>query len=200
MSANANYRISGSYYEACNCEAICPCRRQNEIAGGRSTYGNCDFILSWKILEGKSAETDLSGLSVCMAGTYHDDEDGSPWSVNIYIDEDADQAQFDALSKIFQGKAGGDILFTSHISTVLGVTQARIELDHSPKTEGIKIGAIANAKVDKVIDFDGTISCGIPGHDRPGTESVSSIVVNDGDFQWDYKERCGFSTDFAYSS
>ncbi len=32
------WRISGSYLEACNCEAICPCRRIGRRHGGRSTY------------------------------------------------------------------------------------------------------------------------------------------------------------------
>ena len=44
------------------------------MEGGLSTYGNCDFILSWAILKGHAGETDLSGLNVCMAGTYDDPE------------------------------------------------------------------------------------------------------------------------------
>jgi hypothetical protein len=192
------YRIAGSYYEACNCKAICPCRRQNGAAGGLSSYGNCDFILSWRILEGQFGAIGLSDLSVCMAGTYHDDEDGSPWSVFIYIDHKADDDQFDALSRIFEGKAGGNILFTSNISKVLGVKRAAIALGHEAGVEEIRIADIAKAGVDRVFDFHGTVSCGIPGHDHPGQESVSSILLTDGDFQWDYKERCGFSTDFDY--
>jgi hypothetical protein len=192
------YHISGSYYEACNCEAICPCRRQNGVAGGLSSYGRCDFILSWKILKGRFGEIDLSDLLVCMAGTYHDDEDGSPWSVFIYVDENADAQQFEALSKIFQGKAEGNILFTSNISKVLDVKRAKIALDHKAGAETIKISEVADVSVNRVVDFDGTVSCGIPGHDHPGRESVSSIALSDGEFRWDYKERCGFSTDFAY--
>ena len=198
MSRPDRYRIEGSYYETCNCEAICPCRQQNGVAHGLSTYGNCDFILSWQIAEGHSAEVDLSGLTICMAGTYHDDDEGSPWSVFIYIDENANDAQLLALSDIFQGKAKGNILFTGYISKVLGVKRAKIALDHSSGQETIKIGNIGEAGVDRLVDFDGTVSCGIPGHDHPGQESVSSLSLEDGPFQWNYKERCGFSTDFAY--
>ncbi|OZG70326.1 hypothetical protein BTA51_26795 [Hahella sp. CCB-MM4] len=200
MSSEIKYRIEGSYYEACNCDAICPCRRQNDVPGGLSSYGNCDFILSWAINKGQSGDTDLSGLAVCMAGSYHDDVEGSPWSVFIYIDERADDSQMQALSDIFQGKAQGNILFTSNISKVLGVNKARIELDHSEGTETIKIGDIAEVHVDSVVDFDGTVSCGIPGHEHPGRESVSSLSLSDAPFQWAYQERCGFSTVFAYWS
>lgn len=200
MSNIGRYRIEGSYYEACNCDAICPCRRQNGMEGGLSTYGKCDFILSWAILKGHADETDLSGLEVCMAGTYDDAEDGSPWSVFIYVDEAATDTQMEAVGDIFQGHAGGNILFTSNISNVLGIKRAWISLDHNKEHETIAIGGIGAVRVEEYVDFNGTVSCGIPGHDHPGTESVSSLQINDGPLQWDYKERCGFSTDFAYWS
>jgi hypothetical protein len=200
MSDQNLYRIEGTYYEACNCDAICPCRRQNGMEGGLSTYGNCDFILSWAIMKGHSGQTDLSGLDVCMAGTYDDDEDGSPWSVFIYVDEHASEAQMAALAGIFQGKAGGNILFTGNISKVFDITRARIALDHRKGCETIAIGGIGAVRVVEYVEFDGRVSCGIPGHDHPGKESVSSLSIKDGPLEWDYKERCGFSTDFAYWS
>jgi hypothetical protein len=200
MTVARKYRIEGSYYEACNCHAICPCRRQNGVEGGLSTYGQCDFILSWEIAQGHFDDIKLPGLSVCMAGTYHDDDEGNPWSVFIYIDERASDPQMKALSDIFQGKADGNILFTSNISKVLGIKRARIELDHRSGKEAIKIGDIGAVRVDRMVDFGGTVSCGIPGHDHPGQESVSSLSLSDGPFQWAYQERCGFSTDFAYWS
>ena len=200
MSAPTQYHIEGSYYEACNCEAICPCRRQNGVAHGLSSYGNCDFILSWAINRGHYGDTDLAGLSVCFAGTYHDDEEGSPWCVFIYVDQQAEDAQFHALGDIFQGTAGGNILFTDNISKVLGVKRAKVVLDHSAGKETIAIGDIGSVHVDRRVDFDGIVSCGIPGHDHPGHESVSSLRIKDGPLEWDYRERCGFSTDFAYFS
>lgn len=192
------YRISGSYYEACNCDAICPCRRQNGVPGGRSTYGVCDFVLSWKILKGHSGDVDLSGLSVCMAGSYVDADEEGPWSVFIYVDEAADDRQLAAIGQIFEGKAEGNVFFTANIAKVLGLKRARISLDHRSGEETVRIAGIADVRVDQLVDFDGTVSCGIPGHDHPGRESVSSIRLADDPFQWDYKARCGFSTDFAY--
>jgi hypothetical protein len=192
------YRIEGSYYEACNCEAICPCRRQNGVPGGAATHDTCDFMLSWMIKKGHSSDIDLSGRSVCMAGSYNEHEDGQPWSVLIYIDAEASDAQFDALSRIFQGRDAGNILFTSNISNVLAIKRAVIDLEHVAGKETIRIADLAKVRVDRSVTHDGTISCGIPGHDHPGTESVSSIAFEDGPFAWDYKERCGFATVFAH--
>ena len=56
------WRVAGTYFEACNCDAVCPCRRQGGRAGGRSTYGVCDFALSWWIESGSAGETALDAV------------------------------------------------------------------------------------------------------------------------------------------
>ena len=62
--------LRGTYLEACNCEAICPCRRVGGRQGGRSTYGICEGALSWAIEDGHCEEVDLSGLSAVLALRY----------------------------------------------------------------------------------------------------------------------------------
>src|SRR5690349_6261267 len=47
-----SWHIRGTYFESCNCDAICPCRRIDGQAGGRSTYGVCMGVLSWLIEDG----------------------------------------------------------------------------------------------------------------------------------------------------
>jgi len=198
MVEAATYRVSGSYYEACNCDAICPCRRQGDVPGGRSTYGDCDFLLSWHIKDGHLDSLDLSGLNVSIAGTYNDDVGDDIWSVFIYIDETASNRQFEALSRIFSGQTGGNLSVTAYFSTILGIKPAEIRLDHSAGAETIHIGTSASAKVVRDVAFDGKVSCGIPGHDHPGQESVSDVTVQDAPLSFSYSERCGFATDFAY--
>jgi len=45
------------------------------------------------------------------------------------------------------------------------------------------------------------ISCGIPGHDRPGEELRTDLMqVNDSPLIWGVQARCGFATSFAYHS
>jgi hypothetical protein len=198
MERAAEYRIAGSYYEACNCDAICPCRRQGGVPGGRSTYGDCDFLLSWRILDGHFGATDVTGLNVSIAGTYNDNAGDDIWSVFIYIDKDATDEQFDALSQIFKGEAGGNFAVASNFATILGIKRAAISVDHSPGAEKINIASLASAEVVRNYEHDGTVSCGIPGHDHPGQESISNIEVQDAPLSFSYSERCGFATDFAY--
>src|SRR4051812_9326121 len=81
-----SWRIRGTYFESCNCDAICPCRRIDGVAGGRSTHGVCMGVLSWLIEEGAADGTDLSGLPLALACQYRDDEPGSPWTWILYLD------------------------------------------------------------------------------------------------------------------
>ena len=198
MERAAEFRISGSYYEACNYEAICPCRRQGDIPGGRSTYGDCDFLLSWRILDGHFDGTDLAGLNVSIAGTYNDDVGDDIWSVFIYIDKKATEQQFEALSQIFKGDAGGNLGVTANFSTILGVKPADIRVDHTAGAETVNVDSLASASVLREYKHEDRVSCGIPGHDHPGQESVSDISVHDAPLKFSYSERCGFATDFAY--
>lgn len=194
----SEYNISGSYYEACNCEAICPCRQQNGVPGGRSTYGDCDFLLSWRILDGHFGDIELSGLNVSIVGTYNDDVGSNIWSVFIYIDDQANERQFEALSRIFKGDAGGNFAVASRFANILGIKPASIRVDHTSGAETVHIASLASAEVVRKFEHDGTVSCGIPGHDHLGQESVSNLAVEDAPLTFSYSERCGFATDFKY--
>src|SRR5262245_39540548 len=110
MNRPSKWQIAGSYYETCNCFAVCPCRRLNGKPGGKSTFRECQFLLSWKVDRGFADDVDLGGLKVAMAGFYDNQVAKGPWTIVLYIEERASGAAFDALSGIFCGKFGGNIL------------------------------------------------------------------------------------------
>ena len=59
--SSSTWRVTGSYFEGCNCDAICPCRRIDGMVGGRSTHGVCFGVLTWRVDEGEAQGLDLSG-------------------------------------------------------------------------------------------------------------------------------------------
>jgi hypothetical protein len=197
------WAVAGSYFEACNCEAICPCRRAGDRAGGRSSYGVCQFVLSWQISEGRADGIPLANLGVVLAGWYDDDEAGSPWRVSLYLDERADPQQEAALAAIFLGRAGGTTLrnFAAAIGTVHAVRRARIELSHVPRRWFIRAGTYLTVRADAPVDAPVPIACGIPGFDRPGQEVIAeTFTVDDTPLSWELHGRCGFATDVSYRS
>ncbi len=202
--------VAGTYFEACNCQAICPCRKIGDRAGGVSTYGHCDFALSWRILDGRAGSLDLSRLDVVMAGTYDDDlsqpsrRGHGRWGVTLYIDQRASIAQHDAVTRIFLGQAGGSTFtqFAGLINEIYDVRRAAIHLDHRPDGQPtIDVPDHIVVRARHPVDAPGPISCGIPGHDRPGQEWVTDVLrVDDDPLVWTVEGRCGFATNFRYSS
>jgi len=147
MTQPAPWRVSGTYFEVCSCEAICPCRKQ----GGKkratgSTYGGCAIALSWHILDG-NAGIGISDRFIIMAGTYSDSEPNRPWR------------WFMRASTWLEVRARQD--FSSELA----------------------------------------VTCGIPGHDQPGSEPIADVFrVNDAPLDTALYGRCGFQSQFDYSS
>lgn len=202
LDSSRSWSVRGSYFEVCNCEAICPCRRQGGRPGGKSTYGHCDFALSWRILSGHAGTIILSGLSVVMAGSYQD-EPKTPWRVSLYLDDRGTPQQHEALTSIFLGRAGGGTLrnFARSIGEVQAVRVARIALDHTRHLQSMRAGGYVFADTARPVPAAEAVTCGIPGHDHPGQEIVGGpFRVSDDDLNWNVSGRCGFATDFAYNS
>jgi len=203
MSDKTPWQVSGSYYEVCNCDAICPCRKQGEKKGGRSTYGHCDFALSWCINDGNAGGINLSGLSVVLAGTYNDDEPGAPWRVVLYVDENGNERQQQTLADIFLGRAGGDTFknFARIIDEVYAVRPARVNLDHTPNKESMSVGDYVSVRTAEPFQTELSVTCGIPGHHMQGQEIIADTFrVQDADLQWEVTGRCGYASEFSYSS
>lgn len=203
MSVLLPWRVAGTYFEACNCEAICPCRRVGERLGGRSTYETCDFALSWRVLAGHAGALDVSGLNVVMAGSYSDDEPGSPWRVALYVDARAAPEQHHALAEIFLGRAGGTSLqnFAALIDDVYAIRRVHIELEHARRRQEIRVGQFVTVLASDRVESELPVSCSIPGHDRPGEEVVTKVQrVDDDPLRWSVTGRCGFATEFDYRS
>jgi hypothetical protein len=159
--------------------------------------------LSWQIAVGHADEVSLDGRAVVMAGWDDDDVPRSPWSVSLYVDDGADADQFDALSSIFLGRAGGGTFdnFAAAIKTVHNVRRAQIRLTHEQRRWRIRAARYVTVTASRPVDSDAPVACGIPGLDRPGQEVISDeLRVDDETLSWDLRARCGFATDFRYAS
>jgi hypothetical protein len=199
------WRISGTYLEACNCEAICPCRRIGGRQGGRSTEGVCLGSLSWQVEEGEAGGVDLVGMRAVLANRYDDDEPKSPWTFVLYLDERGDQRQIEALEGIFLGRLGGtperQFPWVWKPSTLLGVRRVAIELDHTPGRGWFRAGGQVTVRVRERVDPQETVTCVIPGHHRSGGEVVADLLrVEDGPLEFELSGRCGYEATFEYSS
>jgi hypothetical protein len=200
-----SWRISGSYFESCNCEPICPCRKIDGAPGGRSTHGECLGLLSWLIEEGNADGVDLDGLPVAMATRYSDDEEGSPWSWILYLDASASGDQREALEAIYTGALGGDaethFPWAWKASELIAVRPVEIDVEHTRRRQFLRIRDRVSVRIRDRYDGPETVTCVIPGHDREGEELVADeLVVQDGPLGFSYRGVCGYASTFEYAS
>jgi hypothetical protein len=199
-----SWRIRGTYFEACNCDPICPCRRIDGVMGGRSTHGICLGVLSWVIEEGFVDNTDLARLPVALALRYSDDEAGSPWTWVLYLDANATPEQREALEGIFTGRLGGDA--ESHFpwvwkaSNLVAVRPAEIAVEHTRRRQLLRIRDHVSVRIRDRYDGGETVTCVIPGHDRSGEELVADeLVVEDEPLSFRFNGKCGYGSTFEYA-
>jgi hypothetical protein len=196
--------LNGTYFEACNCDAICPCRRVDGTAGGRSTHGVCLGVLSWLIREGAADGVDLAGLPVSIALRYSDDEAGSPWTWILYLDERASAGQRAALEAIFTGRLGGDaerhFPWAWKSSELLAVRAVAIDVDHTARRQWLRVRDRVSVRIRDRHAGSAAVTCVIPGHDREGEELVTDeLRVEDGALDFHFSGVCGYGATFAYA-
>jgi hypothetical protein len=199
------WRVKGTYFESCNCDAVCPCRMVNRQRGGRSTHGVCYGALSWRVEEGRAGDVDLGGLAVAMVYRYDDDEPGSPWRLVLHVDERATREQHEALAAIFLGEAGGE-----HVSGLpwvrkacesVAVRSSPIEIRHDGDTHELRVGDAAAARATRPVENQAEISCIVPGYERIGTELYADELLLHGDgFDDELRGTCAFVADFDYAA
>jgi hypothetical protein len=65
----------------------------------------------------------------------------------------------------------------------------------------MRADAYVAVRAETPVETPAPVACGIPGLDRPGEEVIADTLrVEDSPLTWDLHGRCGFATDFAYSS
>ena len=198
------WRIRGSYFESCNCEAICPCRTIDGVSGGRSSHGECLGVISWVIENGHVDQVSLDGLKVALATRYHDDEPGSPWSFVMYLDSRADRAQHEALEAVFSGRLGGDAL--AHFpwawkeANQVGVRSVEIDVSHEQRRQWLRIRNRVSVRIRDRYPGRETVACVIPGHGRTGEELVADeLRVSDDSLRFEFHGTCGYWSSFDYA-
>jgi hypothetical protein len=144
-------------------------------------------------------------MRVVLATSYDDDEEGSPWSHWLYLDERGDDRQREALEQIFLGELGGtadkQFPWAWKASNLLGVRTVTIELDHKKGGGWFRAGEHVSVWIRAPVAGDHEVTCVIPGHHQSGREMHSDLIrVEDQGLSFEVRDRCGYESGFEYSS
>ena len=86
------WSVEGTYIEACNCEAACPC-----IFLSPPTEGECKAVVGWHVDKGRHGDTSLDGLNAALIAYAPGNMKDGQWKVALYLDERGNDAQRTAL-------------------------------------------------------------------------------------------------------
>ncbi|MGR9114144.1 MAG: DUF1326 domain-containing protein [Gammaproteobacteria bacterium] len=199
-SPSAPWHLQGSYFETCNCETACPCVWLNP-----PSEEECKLLVAWHIEMGHFGEVNLDNLNVALVCYAPGNMIDGNWQAALYVDERSDATQFNAISEIFSGQAGGHPqILMSFVSEVLGIKKAKIEFHATPNNRRLSIPDIAQAEIESIQGIRGNEAT-IMNPPLCVVSSHASIVArskhyryNDYRYDWTFSERNGYYSEFVY--
>jgi hypothetical protein len=154
-----SWKISGSYFETCSCDVVCPCTASLSL-GASNDY--CRVVLVFHVKDGDVEGVEVGGLTVAaVAETPRVMTDGN-WRIGVFIDAAASDEQAEKLGGVFSGALGGPMeALGPLIGENLGVERAAIEVREDGLTHSVKIGDSVDFEVEDVVPFG--VESGEPG-------------------------------------
>jgi len=203
VSAGTSWKVEGDYFEACNCESICPCIFLND-----PSHGDCKLAIAWHIERGHFSSTRLDGLNaVGIFYTPGNMVKGPKWRAALYLDQRASQDQAEALGKIFSGQAGGFLAnVAALIGEVVGVRAVPIEFAVDGKRRRLRIPGVLQLDIEGVTGADPNRESlvtnpalyGAMGSD-PVIAHSTKYAYQDHGMVWDNSGKNGFYSRFTYA-
>lgn len=135
-----SYQLEGRLLEVCTCNVLCPCWVGEDPDGG-----TCDGTLAWHVDKGSVDGVDVSGHTIVILCHIPGNILKGNWNVRIYVDDQANKAQKDALVGVWTGKLGGPVAdLAKLVGTIDSIEQAPVTFE----VEGVK----GRLKVGKAIE------------------------------------------------
>jgi hypothetical protein len=200
-----SWKISGSYFETCSCDLMCAC---NMSFANEATYDYCRVILFFNIKEGEIEGTDVGGLKVAAIADAPKVMSEGNWRVGMFIDEGANDEQFEKLTAVFGGQKGGpmEAAAAALFGEILGVERAPFEVVEEGLRHSVKIGDAIDFEIEDIVPWG--IETGQPiklvGMFHPATSEFNAAQATRSKisaFGIEYEAKTGISAaEFAWAA
>ena len=147
--ATPQWKISGDYLEACNCDSVCPCPTSGLAA--RPTKGSCDAGLVFHVERGAHGPTTLDGLNFAVLLHTPGPMIAGNWTVGVIVDERATAAQREALVAIGSGQGGGPMgALGPLVGNFAGVEAKAIRIERDGMRRSVSIPGVLDLAVEGI--------------------------------------------------
>lgn len=139
MANATGYSLEGTLLEICSCGSPCPCFIGEDPDGGK-----CFGVIAFHLDQGRIGDTDVSGLTVVNVAQIPGNALAGGWRSVMLVDDQATDAQYEALLDAFSGKLGGGL------ADLAGLVGELVAVERAPVTHAVD-------KVDGRLRVDGII-------------------------------------------
>jgi len=198
-----SWSIKGKYAESCNCDLMCPCLYLQS-----PTKGFCEAMLIWDIDKGNLGDVKLDGLKVSAWLHAPGNLTEGGFQLALYVDENADDAQHNAIVELWSGNHGGHLkVIAGLVGEIIGVKKAAIEYKIDGNNKTLNVSGAGGWNMGGVESGDGKVAqCHYhplainPGHPVDVNLTTSQEYSDHGRTWNTTAARVGLSGPFAYQA
>lgn len=110
-STTVAWRLAGEYVVSCNCDFFCPC--MPSLGTARPTTGVCYSWFGYHVTGGRVGDLTIGERNVVMMLEVPGRMEEGNWTVALYLDAGATDAERSALRLVLSGRGGGPIGWVS---------------------------------------------------------------------------------------
>jgi hypothetical protein len=190
------WKLHTYYLDSCNCDWGCPCQ-----FNANPSHGNCEGVGGYHIIEGNYGnDVKLDGLNMAWIAAFPGPVHKGHGKSAYYIDNRANDAQFDALCKVITGQAGGGpfAVYASVIDDYDEPRRAHIRFQGRGIRSHVKVGEYAETWLEPIRNpVTGKVHRAIieiPGGfeaNRMVQASTKKLVAENGRFSFKYTGTYG---------
>lgn len=195
------WKLSGTYFETCSCEVVCPCTASFSLG---ADYERCKVVLVFNVAEGEVEGTDVSGAKAAIVADAPQMMTDGNWRVGVFLDATDEQAE--KLGAVFGGQLGGPpAALGPLLGEQLGLERATIDVSEEGLRHSVRIGDAVDFEVEDVVPFgveDGT-PVKLAGVFHPaGSELTIARATRSriNAFGIEYDAKSAFSAPFAWAA
>jgi hypothetical protein len=142
--------MSGTYFESCSCDALCPCTWSGLSV--RATTDRCNSLLVFHVDAGDVEGVTIDDLTFALVIDSPALMGEGNWRVGLLIDDRASDEQVQKLEAVIAGQLGGwPALLGALIADRLGTELAPISFEDDGRVRRVRIGTAIDVEVEDFI-------------------------------------------------
>jgi hypothetical protein len=199
-----SWRLSGSYFENCNCFVVCPCTVSSTAMPGHEEV--CRVTLVYHLADGEIEGVRVDGLTLALVVDAPGAMSRGGWKVGVVLDAAADEAQAEQLLAVFSGQRGGPpAALAAMVGEVLGVERASMDYADEGRRHRLRAGRLIDLELEDYVPPGGSEVARLTGMTITPNPTVSIATATRARIRafgldLDHEGRNGHAATFAWAN